>query len=213
MLQLHHDAGTASMVPHIVLEELGLSYELIPVNREQKAHKTVQFLALNPNGLIPVLVDKDFVLYETAAICLYLADAYPSEALLPALGSKERARCYQWLIWLTNTMQATLLLYFYPERWADTPQAIAAVKQAAQSKISAMLDQLDDELARHRQAWFLGPRYSVLDAYVLTLCRWTRNMERPARSLANLGPYLHRVLERPSVQRVFKQQALAQPWV
>ena len=72
---------------------------------------------------------------------------------------------------------------------------------------------LDDELARHRQAWFLGPRYSVLDAYVLTLCRWTRNMERPARSLANLGPYLHRVLERPSVQRVFKQQALAQPWV
>ena len=67
-----------------------------------------------------MLVDGDLVLYETAAICLHLVDTHAHAGLAPPLGTPARALFYQWLVWLTNTLQATLIVYFYPERWADT---------------------------------------------------------------------------------------------
>ena len=179
-MQLHYYPSNASMVPHLVLEELGVPYELVLVDRTQAAHKSAAYLALNPNGLIPVFVDGDLVLYETAAVFLHLADTHPQAGLAPALGTTERAHFYKWLMWLTNTLQSALIVYFYPERWADTPDAMAQVKAHAEAKIGAMLDQLDAELGRNGGPWIGGAAYGVLDAYVLTLCRWTRGMVRPA---------------------------------
>jgi len=213
VLKLHYYPSNASMAPHLLLEELGAAYELVRVDRANNAQKSPDYLALNPNGLIPVMVDGDLVLYETAAICLHLADTHPGAALAPALGTPQRAHFYKWLMWLTNTLQATLIVYFYPERWADTPEAIAQVKAHAEAKTGAQLDQLDAELARGAGPWFLGATYGVLDAYVLTLCRWTRGFGRPARGLPHLGPYLERVLARPASQRVFEREGLKTPFV
>lgn len=114
-LQLYYFPGNASMAPHILLEELGVPYALSLVDRDHGEHKSPAYLKLNPNGLIPVLVDGDLVLYESAAICLHLCDTHPEAGLAPAPGSAERAHFYKWLVWMTNTMQATLLAYFYPE--------------------------------------------------------------------------------------------------
>jgi glutathione S-transferase len=116
-------------------------------------------------------------------------------------------------MWLTNTLQATLIVYFYPERWADTADAAAQVKAHAEAKIGGLLDQLEAELARVDGPWFQGASFSVLDAYVLMLCRWTRGFARPARSLLHLGPYLQRVLARPAAQRVFEREGLKPPFV
>lgn len=213
MLQLHYHPSNASMVPHLLLEELGTPYELVLVDRAHAAHKSAAYLALNPNGLIPVMVDGDLVLYETAAICLHLADTHPNAALAPALGTPQRAHLYKWLMWLTNTLQTALIVYFYPERWADTPEAIAQVKAHAETKVGGLLDQLDAELARVGGPWFTGASFSLLDPYVLTVCRWTRGFARPARSLTHLGPYLQRVLARPASQRVFEREGLKAPFV
>ena len=219
MLQLHYFPGNASLTPHMLLEELGVPYELKLVDRAQGAHKAADYLALNPNGLIPVLVEPraggDLVLYETAAICLHLVDTHPQAGLAPELGSLDRAHFYKWLVWLTNTLQAMLIHYFYGERLVNEGDAAAAaqVKAHAEARIGTLLDQLDAELARHGQPWLLGERFSVVDLYTLMLCRWTRGMARPARSLPQLSPYLQRVLARPAVQRVFAQEGLAAPLV
>jgi glutathione S-transferase len=217
MIQLHHDPGTAAMVPHILLAELGVPFELVPVARADQAHKRPEYLRLNPNGLIPVLVDGDLVLYETAAIALHLCDTHPAARLAPALGSVERAHFYKWLAWLTNTLQASLLLYFYPERWVNEGNAAGAleVKAHAERKVSGLLGQLDGELARHGQPWFGGAPYSALDPYVFTMCRWTRNFRNvpPAREHGHLGPYLQRMLARPAVQRVLASEKLSAPFV
>jgi glutathione S-transferase len=216
MLQIHYYPGTAAMTPHILLQEMGVPFELVLVDRMADAHKSPDYLKLNPNGLIPVLTDGDLVLYETAAICLYLCDCYPAAGLAPALGSIERAHFYKWLVWLTNTLQAALLIYFYPERWVALGNAAGAaeVKAQAQGRIGGLLDQLDDELARHGGPWLLGESYSALDPYAMMLCRWTRGFSSaPARNRTRLGPYLQRVLARPAVQRVFATEQLAQPWV
>ena len=213
MPQLHYHPGNASMAPHILLEELGLAFEPVFVDRANGAHKTPAYLALNPNGLIPVWVDADLVLFEAAAICLHLADTHPQSALAPALGTPQRAHFYKWLMWLTNTLQATLIVYFYPERWVDEPGAAAQVKAHAEAKIGGLLDQLDAELARHGGPWLLGASFSALDPYALMLCRWTRGLARPARDLPNLGPYLQRVLARPATQRALAREKLGAPLV
>lgn len=216
MIQLHYYPSTAAMVPHIVLEEIGAPFERVLVDRTRDAHKAPDYLRLNPNGLIPVLTDGDLVLYETAAIVLHLADTHPGAQLAPALGSQERAQFYKWLMWLTNTLQATLIVYFYPERWVCEGNAEGAseVRDKAREKVAGLLGQLDAELARTGGPWFMGERYTALDAYVFTLCRWTRNFpERRAREYPHLGPYLKRMLARPAVQRVFAAEQLAPPFV
>lgn len=208
------------MAPHILLHELDVPFELVLVDRTQNAQKMTAYLTLNPNGLIPVLRAGNLVLYESAAICLHLCDAYPAAGLAPAVGTAERAHFYKWLIWLTNTLQSALITYFYPERYvnAGNNAAAAQVAAAAEIKIGVLLDQLDAELARQAQTqpepWLLGAHYSAVDAYTLMLCRWTRNFaSTPARDKAHLGPYLQRVLARPAVVKAFEAEGLAQPWV
>jgi glutathione S-transferase len=216
MRQLHYYPSTASMAPHIVLHEIGEPFELVLVDRTRDAHKTAAYLQLNPNGTIPVFVEGGLVLYESAAICLHLADSCPQAQLAPALGSQSRAHCYKWLMWLTNTLQPALMIYFYPERWTDGAnlQGAAQLKAFAQQRAGALLDQLDAELARHGGPWLLGAEYSVVDPYCLMLCRWTRGFSRaPARERSHLGPYLQRMLERPAVQQAFRAEGLADPWV
>lgn len=213
-MQLHYYPSTAAMIPHIVLEELGVPYERVLVDRMQNRHKEPAYLKLNPNGLLPAFTDGDLVLYETAAIVLHLCDTHPQAKLAPEPGTHARAHFYKWLIWCATTLQTALIAYFYPERWVKEGNAegAAEVKAAAQVKVDGLIDQLEDLVARNGGPWVLGKDYSALDAYVFTLCRWTRNFNgAKARDRAHLGPYLQRMSERPALQRVFANEKLSAP--
>jgi glutathione S-transferase len=215
MIQLHYAPGNASMTPHMLLEELGVPFELKLVDRDNGAHKSPAYLKMNPNGLIPVLVDGDLVLYETAAIVLYLVDMHPAAGLAPAIGTTERAQFYKWLVWLSSAVQPQFSIYFYTERYVAPGNASGAaeVKAAIEKRIEGLIDQIDAQLASHRGPWLMGERFSALDPYALMLCRWTRNAKRPARTLAHVGPFLQRVLARPAVQKVFAVEGLSAPLV
>ena len=221
MLRLHYFPGNASLIVHIVLEEIGMPFALEYVDRARDAQKSAAYLALNPNGLIPVLVDEEsvgadgapLVLYETAAICMHLADVHTAAGLLPPFGTRERANAYKWIAWLSSTLQAALSLYFYPERWADDARGAAAVKAKAEAKIGGLVDQIAAELAHHGGPWLLGATYSVADPYAFVLCRWTRGFARPARALPQVRPWLERMLAREAVQRAFASEQLAPPFV
>jgi len=220
MIVLHHASSSAAMAPHILLEELGVPFELRPVDLEARAHKAPDYLRLNPNGTVPVLVVDDapggpLVLWESAAICLHLADMHPSAGLAPLPGTPARAHFYKWLTWLTNTLQATLISYFYPERWVAEGHAAAAaeVKACAEARAGALVDVLEAELARDGRPWLLGAEWTAVDAYALMLCRWTRHFARPASRLPTLGDCLRRGLERPAVRAVFERERIPRPWV
>jgi glutathione S-transferase len=219
VIQLHYYPGNASMVPHVLLHELKLPFELKLVDRTRGAHKNADYLKLNPNGLIPVLRDGALVLYETAAICLHLVDTHPQAGLAPALGSAERAHFYKWLIWMTNSLQATLLPYFYPERSVDegNVDGAAQVRNHAQQRVGELLAQLDAQLESHGRPWLMSAGYSALDPFAFVMCRWTRGFKgpaaKPAREWPHLSPYLERMLARPAVQRVLADEKLPEPWV
>ena len=222
-IELHYFPGNASMAPHVVLHELGLPFRLHLVDREAGAHKQSAYLALNPNGLIPVLRDGDLVLFESAAICLHLAERGLHEGISPALlasaASAARAHSLKWLFWLSNSLQATLTHYFYPERLVDTGNATGAaqVKAHAQARAGVLLDLLETQLAGHGQPWLQGADYGVADPYAFMLCRWTRGFEgpssAPARARPAIAAYLKRMLARPALQRVLADEGLAAPWV
>jgi glutathione S-transferase len=219
MIQLHYAPGNASMTPHFLLEELGVPFELKLVDRANNVHKSPAYLKMNPNGLIPVLIDSDgsgdLVLYETAAIVLHLLDTHPAAGLAPAIGTAERAQFYKWLIWMSSSLQPQFSIYFYNERYVAPGNASGAaeVKAATEKRIEGLIDQIDAQLASHGGPWLMGERFTALDPYVLMLCRWTRNAQRPARTLPHIGPFLQRVLARPAVQKVFAAEGLSQPLV
>ena len=215
MIELHYHPSNASMAPHILLEELQAPFRLRLVDRDVGAHKAPDYLKLNPNGLIPVMIDGDLVLYENAAILLHLADTHAAAGLAPPLGTAARAHFYKWLIWLTNTPQPLLISYYYPERVVDDGNAegAAQVKACAEARMAPLLAQIEAQLQSHGGPWLLGPHYSAADPLAFMLCRWTRNFAHPARNLPGLGAYLARMLERPAVQRALATERLPQPWI
>ncbi len=217
MITLHYYPSNASFAPHVLLRELGVPFELQLVDRAVAAHKTPAYLKLNPNGLIPVFVDDDLVLYETAAILLHLADSHPQAKLVPALGTAERALFYKWLFWLSNTMQALMTPYFYPDRYVEAGNADGArqVKAQAQKRLGDCLRQLDEHVAAHGGPWLHGANYSAADPLAFMLCRWTRGFvgSTPARDYPHLGPYMRRMLERPAVQKAVEVEKLQPPLI
>lgn len=211
MYVLHYYPSNANLAPHILLEEIGVPYRLELVDRDRGAHKSPEYLKLNPAGLIPVLVDGDLALPETAAICLHLADKHPEAGLAPAVGTHERAELYRWFMYLTNTLQAEILIHAYPERLADDAAAAQVVRRHAEQRVATMLDLVEDLLAR-RGPYVLGDRYSAVDPFLFVLCRWTRNMASPARARPNLKRLLDAMMARPAVVRAHEQEQLVAPF-
>ena len=210
MITLHYSPTDASLAPHLLLEELGVEYTLALVDRSVNAQKSSDYLRMNPNGLIPVLVDGAVTIYETAALLLHLADTRAQGRLAPKLASAERAHYYKWMVWTSATLHAALIPYFYAERCVAPGNAQGAreVKELAQQRVAALLEQIEAQLQSHQAAWLLGDSFCAIDPYLLMLGGWTRRFERPAASFAHLGSYLRRVAERPASQAVFRHEGI-----
>jgi len=211
MLALYYYPGNASLLPHMMLREIGAPFELRLVDRSQNAQKSVDYLRLNPNGRIPVLIDGDLVLFETAAVALHLADKFPEADLAPAVGSAERAQFYKWMVHLTNTPQAEYRAWFYPHEHVSDEAAAPSVKEGARQRLERMFDVISAQLDDKR--WLLGDRFSAADLFLLMLIRWGRGMPRPPREIPNLGAFAERVLARPAVQETFKIEGIQAPFV
>ncbi len=98
MYTLYYYPGNASLMPHMLLREIGAPFELQLVDRANNAQKSAEYLRLNPSGTIPVLVDDGAAIFETAAISLYLADRHPDAGLAPPPNSPERGQYYKWMV-------------------------------------------------------------------------------------------------------------------
>jgi glutathione S-transferase len=215
-MKLFYYPGNANLAPHMLLEEIGVPYELVLVDRESNQHHSEEYLKLNPSGRIPVLVDGELVLYESAAICLHLVDSNPHLKLAPPLGTPQRANMYKWLMYLTNTLQPELLSYFYPERLCDDELAAVQIKRRAEQRVAGMLAILENTLKEASlpgaQTYLLGSAYSVVDPFLFMLCRWTRFMDKPARGYPYLSRYLSNLSERSAIKLAFSMEGIEAPY-
>ena len=211
MYVLYYYPGNASLLPHLMLREIGVPFELHLVDRNHKEQRSADYLKLNPNGRIPVLTNGDLVLFEAVAITIYLADRHPEAALAPKIGSPERGQFYKWMVYLTNTPQAEFRAWFYPWEHVVDPAAADSVKQAAEMRLDRMFDLISDQLGTG--PWLLGEQFSAADLFLLMLVEWGGTMPRPPRKLPLLANHARRVLARPAVQATFEAEGLASPLV
>jgi glutathione S-transferase len=210
MYQLHYFPSNANSAPQMVLEEIGQAYELVLVERAKNAQKSAEYLKINPNGRIPTLVDGGLVLFEAAAIVLHLVDQHPEAGLAPKAGTPERAKFYQWLTFLTNSLQEELMIWQYPDRLTGTDAAATAVvKRGAEARASAYLDVIENHLKANGPL-FLGNRLSAADFYLVMLARWARPMTKPSRSRPSIAKLLDRVTALPSVRRAYERQGVTE---
>ena len=210
MYQLHYFPSNANSAPQMVLEELGQAYELLLVERSKNAQKSGEYLKINPNGRIPTLVDGGFVLFEAAAIVLHLVDKHPEAGLAPKVGTPERAKFYQWLTFLTNSLQEELMIWQYPDRLTGTDAAATAVvTRGAEARAAAYLDVIETHL-KANGTFFLGDRLSAADFYLVMLARWARPMTNPPRGRPNIAKLLDKVTALPSVRRAYERQGVTE---
>ncbi len=207
MYKLFWDPGSANMAPHAVLEEIGCPYELVLVDIRNGEHKQPAYLKLNPNARVPTLVDGDKVMYESAAIVLYLAEKHPEPRLMPAPGTPGRMLFLQWLMYLTNTIQDSFILYYHPDNFfADEPSR-AALKAAGEQRLDKQWAVVDSGLAANGP-YLAGASFSAADLYLHMLARWSRNCTRPAWAFPHIARQLDLVKARPAVQRMMAQEGL-----
>jgi glutathione S-transferase len=206
--QLYYYPGNANLAPHILLEETGCDFELVLVDRTRQAQKSAEYLRVNPSGRIPALVRGELVLFETAAICLHIADHHPAARLAPALGSDERSHCYKWLAFLSNTVQPAYMTFRYPEQHATSPEpgapppsprAVDDVRAAAAERAARAFEVIEQSFGEG--IYLLGAEYSLCDAYLYMLAWWARTLPRPPIHLPRLRACIDAVAQRPATQR------------
>jgi len=204
MYTLYYYPLNASLAPHFVLEHIGCDFNLELVNRQENEQKNERYLQLNPTGRIPTLVDSNSPIFESAAICLHLAEKHPEKELFPASNSVNRHLAYQWLMYLTNTLQAELAIYFYPERHGISPNDRSNVVATQEERISEILAILDNEL--QGQDFLVGNKITICDYYLFMLAIWADEIPQPPLSFKNLSPYLKKLARQESIIRACEKE-------
>jgi glutathione S-transferase len=202
-MKLYFAPGACSLSPHIVLEEAGLAAETEQVNNQEKKTKSGKdYWTINPKGQVPALqLDSGEMLTEGPVIVQYLADQKPGSGLVPPAGSIERYRVQEWLNFITSELHKSFGPIFRP----TTPDAY---KTISKENLGKRFDWIDKQLAGRQ--YLMGDKFTVADAYLFTVLRWTARIEIDLGKWPNLKAYADRVAARPKVQAAMKAEGLIQ---
>jgi glutathione S-transferase len=185
MLTLYFAPGASSMAPHIALHEIGAPFDGRPVSFAKGEQRSAAFLAVNPEGKVPVLLIEGRRLTEVAAILLYLAKRFPAANLSPAGDIEAEAQVMSWMSFLAATV--------HPARARGLDYAMEIYALA-----NARLGQRD---------WAIG-RYSIADIHLFRLYwRFANSLKPPPGSLPYLEAHHNRMMARPAVRRTIEVES------
>ena len=181
-----------------MLEELGLPYENVPTHFATGDTRKPEFLAINPNGHIPALVDGDVVMWESMAINLYLAKKY-DKGLLPKSLADE-CHAIKWSFWAMTEVEPHLLTVLMNRMFLPPDQRDAKAADAAIEKLNKPFAVLDAELAARK--YLVGDGYSVADVNVASVLSWVTLLHIDVAKFANLKRWLDVCTSRPACKKV-----------
>jgi glutathione S-transferase len=211
MIQLYFGPGACSFVPHVGLELIkahsNVEYEPKLVKLHRGEHRTPEFLAMNPNGQVPVLLVNGKPLTQIVAICDFLDRRYPEVGLLPH-DPWDRAQALSQLAWMNSTAHTTFTRIFFKERFAETESGQAEVKRRAVEEFRGHLGRMQDWVKQAAPFWF-GERVSFHDAYAFTLLRWGGTAGIDPASFPAYKAYVERVIQVPQVAAAMARERIA----
>ena len=172
MLKLYWSPDSANLVIRIAMEMLDLPYEAVRVNRGAGDHKRTDFLARNPQGLLPVLEDGSLTLFETGAILWHVierAGRFGPDGP-EAADQQARAAALKWMFWLSNTLHADLRCTFYSHRYVPE-EMIPTFRDGLGVRIAQHCDLMEAQIA---ECGLLGTAVTVPDIYLSVCLRWAQ---------------------------------------
>ena len=208
MYTLYCSPGSASMVVHLALLEIGAPFRLEKLDLDADAQHRPEYLRINPRGQVPTLLIDGKPCFESAALLMILAERHPEARLAPPPGSDLRADWYQWIAFFTNALGPTYRYWFYPPD-LGAPEHPPAVREALRQKIEDSWSLVDAHLAAHGP-YMLGEHFSGVDLLATMYMRWSRNMPRPATEWPALKRLADLVRARPSWKRLYEVEGLTE---
>lgn len=201
-MKLYYMPGACPLATHIVLEWIGQPYETQAVSRKEL--KQPEFLALNPVGSVPVLVDGDLVLTQSAAILEYLAEKHPEAALMPD-SIPQRAETRRWLGFVNADLHKAFGLAFGKAGFSSDSTVQDAIAAGGIAKALELFGILDKHLEGRQ--WVTGTR-SIVDPYLYTIIRWADVLKVDLSSLANIVAFRDRMNADAGVKAALQAEGL-----
>ena len=199
-LVLYHIIPSRSAIVHWMLEEIGQPYRLEVLDAKNGAHKSPAYLAINPMGKVPALKHGEAVITEAAAICCYLADAFPEAGLAVPIGDPQRGAYLTWLFFGPSCLEPAVFDRMFPRE--------APASQLGWGSFEQTFDVLVNAL--RKGPYLLGERFSTADVVIgsdLYWCTMTGSIpENPV-----VADYVARLQERPALQRAVRQDSELAP--
>jgi glutathione S-transferase len=175
-MKLYHSAQSRSVRPRWLLEELGVPYDLVRLDLQANEHKRPEYLKINPNGTVPALVDGDLALFESGAMCQYLADKFPEKKLAPP----------------------TVTIFFHTVRKPEA-ERIPTLVTEARGQLAAVLGVIERALAG--RPFILGADFSAADVMLGSTLGWASMLGIVGQEQPNVAAYVARLGARPAFQR------------
>jgi glutathione S-transferase len=185
-------------IVHLMLEEVGVPYRMEVLDLDNRQNKSPEYLAINPMGKVPTIVHRGIVITESAAICTYLADAFPNAGLAPALDDPARGTYLRWMFFSAGCIEPAIVDRMFSRPMPDRPGALGYGSYAD------TLNTLEQAIAPG--PFILGERFTAVDVHVGSEIIWglmTKGLE-PRQAFRE---YSERISARPAYQRVWAQTA------
>ncbi len=198
MLKLYYARMTRAGRPRWMLEEIGAPYELVRLDLSKGEHKKPEYLKIHPHGSVPALVDGGHALFESAAICAYLADKFPEKHLAPPAGTPERGLYYQWLVYSMATMEPPVLKIFLNTRMLPEEKRLPALVEEGKTQWQLVGRTLEDALAG--KEYLVGGQFTAADLMVASIAGWAKVLGL-LEGFPTLFDYVARLAQRPAFQR------------
>ncbi|MFY2560993.1 glutathione S-transferase family protein [Corallococcus terminator] len=198
MMKLYFAQKTRATRPRWLLEELGVPYELVPVDLLQREHKSPEYLRVHPMGSMPALEDDGHAVFESAAILLHLADKFPEAGFAPALGTVERAEYYQWMMFCMATMEPPLSAYSAHSRFLPEQERVPGEAERGQKRFTDIARMLEEKLKG--RSFLVGERFTAADVVMASILNWGGGMGL-LEDFPALRSYVERQMSRPAAQR------------
>jgi glutathione S-transferase len=173
-----------------MLDECGAKYEIVPVDLEKREHKTPEFLAINPSGKLPALVDGATRIFEGAAIGLYLGDRFPEANVAPAIGSAERGRYLSLMVYSTSQLEPAMGDMLLKEK---------TLPSRGWTDFETVKDVIERELGDG--PYLFGERFTLADVMTGSMLMWSR-LWGSATGRPQLEAYVDRLAARPHAMKL-----------
>ena len=200
---LYGDKGSGAFCVEAALAEAGEPYEFRTISLDKNEQKSPAFLAINPSGKIPALrLPSGEIVTETAALLLIVAERHPKAALLPPMGTLERAQAIRWVAFMASEIYPMVEIVDYPERFAPEGKQAEALRLKARDRVRERILTVERVIAG---PWLLPSGFSAADIYAAMFSRWSECRGWRDENLPKINALAAALSLRPAIAPVWKK--------